>query len=61
MTRWEYYCFQANTIKMESDRKLYRLGRDGWELVSVVPVELKPVNQEWPGFWYFFKRPLEKD
>ena len=60
VTMWEYHHLQIHNLKKsfrgewkDRDEILAILGREGWELVSV----LADQREAWEAF--FFKRPLE--
>jgi Domain of unknown function (DUF4177) len=71
-TRWEYHTLRLN-IDMASDSwlslsyhqeldgssedEITRLGREGWELVSVLPLELPGITSGTRNAIAFFKRP----
>ena len=60
MTSWEYKVFETDKSfwgakdKINIDNKLDELGRDGWELISVVP--LSTTSGSTTGLQFFLKR-----
>jgi hypothetical protein len=64
--QWEYVCHHVTSLSMRAiesrlpmDEHLNRMGRDGWELVSVVL--RRSVTSREEEFVLFFKRPSSKD
>ena len=61
MTSWEYKIikteksFWSGKNRSDSEQLLADLGRDGWELVSVVPLS-QMVGGTTTGLQFFFKR-----
>ena len=70
MTKWEYKTLllqndnldetEFKTVEFNCENSLSNFGKDGWELVSVVPYELpsKPINNK-NTVKMFLKRPVE--
>lgn len=56
MQKWEYYVKTLKLFEFDQD-ELNKLGARGWELVSVVGIEIPHTGLE--KFTYFFKRPIE--
>lgn len=51
MQKWEYHVlFLADTNRNSVGEEFNELGKEGWELVSAVPVS-------WGAIEYVFKRP----
>jgi hypothetical protein len=53
--KWEYQVLSNPNPKDEHDQ-LNKLGKDGWELVSVLTWEAN--GNTIPGYIFYFKRPL---
>lgn len=58
MAAWQHAWISVDPTKPEDISKLETYGKEGWELVSVLPW-----NQQAPGgiFVMFFKRPVPDD
>jgi len=60
MTSWEYKVFETGKSfwgakdKTDIDKTLDELGKDGWELISVVP--LSTTSGSTTGLQFFLKR-----
>ena len=53
--KWEYKTYESSYP--EPEFKLKEFGREGWELVSVIPSH----SERLASYFFYFKRPIKKD
>lgn len=53
--KWEYKTYESSYP--EPEFKLNELGREGWELVSVIISQSERLD----SYFFYFKRPIKKD